>query len=32
MLGALNGLQWRKFHSVHARHHAAQIERLRRVV
>jgi len=30
MLGALNGLQWRKFHSVHARHHAVQIERLRR--
>jgi len=32
VLGALNGTQWRKFHSVHARHHAAQIERLRRVV
>jgi hypothetical protein len=30
MLGALTGTQWRKFHSVHARHHAAQIERLRR--
>jgi hypothetical protein len=30
VLGALNGTQWRKFHSVHARHHAAQIERLRR--
>jgi hypothetical protein len=30
ILGALNGVQWRKFHSVHARHHAAQIERLRR--
>jgi hypothetical protein len=31
ILGALNGAQWRKFHSVHARHHAAQIERLRRM-
>jgi hypothetical protein len=30
LLGALNGSQWRKFHSVHARHHATQIERLRR--
>lgn len=29
LLGALNGTQWRKFHSVHARHHAAQIGRLR---
>jgi hypothetical protein len=29
ILGALSGIQWRKFHSVHARHHAAQIERLR---
>jgi hypothetical protein len=32
ILGALNGTQWRKFHSVHARHHAAQIDRLRRTV
>lgn len=32
ILGALNGLQWRKFHSVHARHHAGQIESLRRLV
>jgi|SRR5450432_1019441 len=31
ILGALNGTQWRKFHSVHARHHASQIERLRRM-
>ena len=31
ILGALSGSQWRKFHSVHARHHAAQIERLRRM-
>lgn len=31
ILGALNGVQWRKFHSVHARHHAEQIERLRRL-
>lgn len=30
VLGALNGSQWRKFHSVHARHHAEQIARLRR--
>lgn len=30
VLGALSADQWRKFHSVHARHHAAQIERLRR--
>lgn len=29
ILGALNANQWRKFHSVHARHHAVQIERLR---
>ncbi len=31
ILGALSGTQWRKFHSVHARHHAVQIERLRRI-
>ena len=31
VLGALNAQQWRKFHSVHARHHAVQIERLRRI-
>lgn len=30
ILGALSGKQWRKFHSVHARHHAAHIERLRK--
>jgi Protein of unknown function (DUF1569) len=29
ILGALNARQWRKFHAVHARHHAPQIERLR---
>ncbi len=30
VLGALKASQWRKFHRVHARHHAPQIERLRR--
>ena len=30
ILGALNARQWRKFHAIHARHHAPQIERLRR--
>jgi hypothetical protein len=31
VLGALKASQWRKFHEVHARHHAPQIERLRRM-
>jgi hypothetical protein len=31
ILGALNGAQWRRFHSAHARHHAAQIDRLRKI-
>ena len=31
ILGALTASQWRKFHRVHARHHAPQIERLRRM-
>jgi hypothetical protein len=31
ILGALKADQWRKFHRVHARHHAPQIERLRRL-
>ena len=30
ILGALSAPQWRKFHAIHARHHAPQIERLRR--
>jgi len=30
ILGALTARQWRKFHAIHARHHAPQIERLRR--
>ena len=30
ILGALTAEQWRKFHSAHARHHALQIERLRK--
>ncbi len=30
VLGALNARRWRKFHAVHARHHAPQIQRLRR--
>jgi DinB superfamily len=29
ILGALSATQWRKFHRIHARHHALQIERLR---
>ena len=31
ILGALNARQWRKFHAIHARHHASQIERLRQL-
>ena len=31
LLGALSGTQWRKLHSLHARHHAVHIERLRRL-
>ena len=31
VLGALKASQWRKFHRVHARHHAPQIERLRQM-
>ena len=31
ILGALNARQWRKFHAIHARHHAPQIERLRKM-
>jgi len=30
ILGPLTAAQWRKFHWVHGRHHAKQIERLRR--
>ncbi len=30
ILGPLTAAQWRKFHWVHGRHHARQIERLRR--
>jgi hypothetical protein len=30
ILGPLTVAQWRKFHWVHGRHHAKQIERLRR--
>jgi len=30
ILGALSARQWRKFHAIHARHHAPQIQRLRR--
>lgn len=31
ILGALSVSQWRKFHAIHARHHAPQIERLRKL-
>ena len=28
LLGPLNVRQWRRFHRAHARHHAAQVERI----
>jgi hypothetical protein len=32
VLGPLTGMEWRKFHWLHARHHARQIERLKQTL